>query len=239
MEIKQMLLTPNKYSRPQRKLEKITGIVIHYTGNPGSSAIANRNYFESLKEGKKDLKGNYIYASSHLIVGEQGEVIQCIPFDEWSYCSNSRNKDTISIEVCHKDNTGFFNNATRDALIILCKELVAKFGLNPLTDIIRHYDITGKACPLYYVTHTLEWEQLKLEIASLYVDIEIRNKDGAYNREKYPCLFYQNKFYIKLQYINHLFYDDYISVRDICEMLGYNVKYDNKGNIIFITKPGD
>ena len=40
------LLTVNEYSRPGIALEKVNGIVIHYTGNPGTTAMQNRNYFE-------------------------------------------------------------------------------------------------------------------------------------------------------------------------------------------------
>ena len=43
------LLTPNEYSRPGTKTEKITAIVIHYTANPGATARGNRDYFENLK----------------------------------------------------------------------------------------------------------------------------------------------------------------------------------------------
>ena len=50
-EIDVELLTVNPYSRPGTPTEKITGIVVHYTANPGSDAIDNRNYFESLKDG--------------------------------------------------------------------------------------------------------------------------------------------------------------------------------------------
>jgi N-acetylmuramoyl-L-alanine amidase len=59
MDIQQMLLTPNKYSRPQNKLTDVKGIVIHYVGNAGSKAVANRNYFESLKDTGKTY-GKYI-----------------------------------------------------------------------------------------------------------------------------------------------------------------------------------
>ena len=36
------LLTPNEYSRAGIATNKITGIVIHYTANPGASAMNNR-----------------------------------------------------------------------------------------------------------------------------------------------------------------------------------------------------
>ena len=143
MKIQQMLLTPNKYSRPQIPLEKVTNIAVHYVGNPGSTAIANRNYFENQKNGGR-------YVSSHLIVGLSGEILQCIPFTEWSYCTNQANGYSISIECCHPDSTGKFTAATEKSLAELCAYLCEKFGLDPIKDIIRHYDVTGKQCPLYW-----------------------------------------------------------------------------------------
>ena len=44
------LLDVNEYSRPGTTLKQVNGIVIHYTANPGSSAMANRDYFEGLKD---------------------------------------------------------------------------------------------------------------------------------------------------------------------------------------------
>lgn len=143
MKIQQMLLTPNKYSRPQIPLEKVTNIAVHYVGNPNTSALANRNYFENQKNGGR-------YVSSHLIVGLSGEVLQCIPFTEWSYCTNQANGYSISIECCHPDSTGKFTAATEKSLAELCAYLCEKFGLDPIKDIIRHYDVTGKQCPLYW-----------------------------------------------------------------------------------------
>ena len=96
------LLTPNEYSRPQLPLTEVKYIAIHYTANPGASAQANRDYFENLATSHETK------VSSHFVVGLEGEVIQCIPTSEMSYATNSRNVDTISIECCHKDDTGAF-----------------------------------------------------------------------------------------------------------------------------------
>ena len=49
-EIDVELLDVNEYSRPGIALEQVNSIVIHYTANPGSSAMANRDYFEGLKD---------------------------------------------------------------------------------------------------------------------------------------------------------------------------------------------
>lgn len=142
MKITENFLTPNKYSRPQIPLEKITKIAVHYVGNPNTSAAANRNYFENQKNG-----GTYV--SSHYIIGLQGEIIQCIPLNEISYCTNQANSYSVSIECCHPDSTGKFTKETEQSLAELCAYLLDKFGLG-VDDIIRHYDVTGKQCPLYW-----------------------------------------------------------------------------------------
>ncbi len=154
-------LTPNEYSRPQTPLLQVNGIVVHYVGNPGTTAEGNRNYFEQLATTQDT------YASSHFIIGLDGEIIQCIPLNEIAYCSNNRNSDTISIECCHPDADGKFNAQTYDALIQLVDWLCQTYGLNPKTDVIRHYDVTGKECPKYYVDHPDAWEQFIQELKPL------------------------------------------------------------------------
>lgn len=162
LSIEKDLLTPNEYSRPQIKLKKVKGVVVHYTANPGTDAIDNRNYFNNLKESNKQRKKS-IYASSHFIIGLEGQIIQCIPLDEISYASNDRNKDTISIECCHKDKTGEFNQATYQSLVELVAYLCITYGLEE-KDIIRHYDVTGKKCPLYYVEYPDKWNEFKKDV---------------------------------------------------------------------------
>lgn len=155
--IQEELLTPNAYSRPQKKLTKVNGIVIHYVANPGSSAIANRNYFEGLASSQAT------YASSHFVVDLDGSIIQCIPLDEIAYASNGRNEDTISIEVCHPDDTGKFSVKTYNSLIQLVAWLCGEYNLKQ-EDIIRHYDVTGKNCPKYFVENEDAWITFKEDV---------------------------------------------------------------------------
>ena len=154
MKITEMFLTPNKYSRPGIKLEKVTKIAVHYVGNPRSTAKNNRDYFENLKDTHER------YVSAHFIIGLEGEIIQCIPLNEWSYCTNQANGYSISIECCHPDSTGKFNKATEDSLVELCAYLCKKYGLTA-DDVIRHYDVTGKHCPLWYVSHPEDYKAFK------------------------------------------------------------------------------
>lgn len=144
MKISNMLLTPNIYSRPVKALKEVKKIAIHYIGNANTSALANRNYFNNLATTHKT------FASCHYIIGLEGEIIRCIPENEIAYCTNSANSYSISIECCHPDNTGSFNMATYNALVELCADICKRYGLSPLYDIIRHYDVTQKCCPRWW-----------------------------------------------------------------------------------------
>lgn len=153
------LLTVNPYSRPGIETERITGIVVHYTANPGATAMENRNYFENLKTTGETK------ASSNFIVGLEGEIIQCVPTWEVAYASNDRNKDTVSVECCHPDESGKFTDDTYDSAVELCAWLCLKFDLDA-SDIIRHYDVTGKNCPKYYVENEAAWEQFREDVGT-------------------------------------------------------------------------
>lgn len=151
------LIPENQYSRPGTELKQVSGIVIHYVGNPGTTAQNNRNYFAGLADTGE------AYASSHFVIGLEGEILQCVPLDEIAYCSNDRNVDTISIECCHADESGKFSQATYDSLVKLTAYLADYYGLGR-DEVIRHYDVTGKLCPLYFVEHEDAWEAFKDEV---------------------------------------------------------------------------
>ncbi|MBP3876942.1 MAG: N-acetylmuramoyl-L-alanine amidase [Lachnospiraceae bacterium] len=156
-----LLLTPNPYSRPQTAIKKVNSLVIHWVANPGSSAVENRDYFESLSD------GNGRSASAHFIIGLDGEIVQCIPISEMAYACKDRNVDTLSIECCHPDADGKFNEATYYSLVDLAGWLCFRLDLKP-EEILRHYDVTGKDCPKYYVDHEDSWQSLKNDIQARY-----------------------------------------------------------------------
>lgn len=155
--ITQNLLSLNPYSRPGTALTAVKGIVVHYVGNPGTTAIQNRDYFEGLKDSGETS------VSSHFIIGLAGEIIQCVPLSEIAYCSNERNVDTVSIECCHEDEGGQFNSATYSSLVRLVTWLCSVYSLDS-GDVIRHYDVTGKLCPIYYVQHPDAWDQFLSDV---------------------------------------------------------------------------
>ena len=162
-DIDVQLLTPNDYSRPGIATETIENIVVHYTANPGTTAQQNRDFFESLKD------THDTSVSSHFVVGLEGEIIQCIPTSERAYASNQRNYNTVSIECCHMDDTGKFNDSTYNSVVELCAWQCCKFNLQA-EDVIRHYDVTGKACPKYFVDNQQEWDKFIQDVSDYIKD---------------------------------------------------------------------
>ena len=151
--VDQQIIKVDGDSRRGVMLEGVRNIVIHYVGNPGTTAQQNRDYYANPSS----------EVSSHFVIGLKGEIIQCIPLHEKSSASNHRNKDTISIEVCHPDESGKFTDASYQSLVKLTAWLCDICDLDS-NDVIRHYDITGKQCPLYFVTNEDKWEQFKRNI---------------------------------------------------------------------------
>ena len=146
-------------ARSGKLLVGVNNIVIHYIGNPGTSAEGNRNYFNQPST----------EVSAHFIVGLHGEIVQCLPLNERSAASNDRNPDTISIEVCHPDESGKFSDVTYQALTKLTAWLCDELKLETQS-IIRHYDVTQKRCPRYYVDNPKAWEQLKKDVQAKRVN---------------------------------------------------------------------
>ena len=161
----------NEYSRPGTPLREISGVVVHYVGNPGTTAAANRSFFANLA------LTHETYASAHFVVGLDGEILQCVPLTEIAYCSNTANDYTVSIEVCHPDDTGKFDDATMESLEKLVAWLCETFDLDPDADVIRHYDVTGKICPKYYVENEDAWLAFRQNVSARIEEDKTANSE--------------------------------------------------------------
>lgn len=195
LEIKEMFLTPNKWSRPQIKMQKIKGIVIHWVANTNSSAIANRNFFESRKNGTLN------FGSAHYIVGINGEIIKCLPDNEVSYhvggtytelaktkFESKPNSMMIGIECCHIKNNGEMSKETYDKVVELTANLIINYNLTN-EDIYLHNHITGKDCHKWFVDNPKEFIKFKQNV-ELFIfnkkiaDIEDKLKNTTNNEDK-------------------------------------------------------
>ena len=152
MKIINNLIPKGKYNRPGTKSEP-KRICIHYTGDPGASAERLALFFTTNTAAE---------TSSQYVVGMDGEIIRCVPDNEIAYGATGNNVGTIHIEVCHPDKTGKFTDKSIAALAELVPYLMAKYGI-VAANVVRHYDLTGKSCPLYYVD-SKRWATLKAQI---------------------------------------------------------------------------
>jgi N-acetylmuramoyl-L-alanine amidase CwlA len=163
--IQDALLTPgSERGRSGLKLEP-KGVVVHYVGNPGSTAMGNRNYFEN--------GGGGLRVSAHYIVGLNGEILRCVPENERANHAGrayntalvekarTNNATYLGIETCHPDAGGRFNAQTYRSLVGLLAEICVRYGFCAFKDVKTHFDVTAKRCPLYYVQHPNMWRELQ------------------------------------------------------------------------------
>lgn len=157
----------------KRDVNNIKHLVYHYTGNKGDRAESNGNYF----------KNNRVMASAHYFV-DDNEIIQsvedcyiawavggrkypnCIATGGGMFYGVATNSNTIHIEMCG-DRNGVASAKTQENAIELGKKLMKKYSIQ-LTNIIRHFDVTGKECPAYFCCtkeNNKKWEEFKVRLA--------------------------------------------------------------------------
>lgn len=167
------LIPKNPYSRPGTKLQKVVKIINHFTANPGASAFNHYKYFGfSLVEQNNRLpKNKRRYASAQIFV-DKNEAYLIIPLDEVAYAANdgsyrgiqelkpNANYKSISVELCI-ENDGTFHPETIKRAAQINAELCRMFDLDPLQDVVRHYDVTHKNCPAPWVKEPEKFDEFK------------------------------------------------------------------------------
>lgn len=161
---------PKRINNPQAKIKPV-GIILHYVGNPHTSARANAKYFHEVN---RQVSANYVVDDTH--------IYEIIPPDMKSFGTSSGlyNGQYIQIEMCHPDNSGYITDATLERVVWLCRRLIDDYGCDK---VIRHYDVTGKKCPLWYVEHYDDWEKLKKRILTKEEAVTMDNKPSEWAKE--------------------------------------------------------
>lgn len=173
MQITDRLIPRGKYNRPAAKSVP-KRICVHYTGDCGASADRLALFFCTNVNAK---------TSSQYIVGMAGEVIRCVPDDEIAYAAAGKNNGTIHIEVCYKRSDGRFEEESIAALNELVLYLMNRYGISA-ENVLRHYDLTGKLCPAYYVDST-RWAVLHERITAKPTAQKLyRVQVGAFSRRE-------------------------------------------------------
>lgn len=175
---KEDYVVKNQYSRSGDKLLGVKGIVMHWTADPGATDQNEHDFFDG-KDG-----GGGRYASSHFFVDRDSATL-IIPLDEVAYHANEKpckidklaatasyyknggaNLTAIGVEMCvEKD--GSIHGATVKKAEQIAAELCKTYKLDPLTDIYRHNDITGKNCPAPWVDHPELFAQFKKDVNTI------------------------------------------------------------------------
>lgn len=163
MTITDSLIPKNKYNRPGTKSTP-KRICVHYTGDCGATAAQLSKYWQNVAAGVFKDK-SWSWTSAQYIVGLNGEIVRCIPDNEIAYAAANQNADTIHIEVCYKRQSGEFEEKSIAALGELVRSLMKKYAI-PAGKVVRHYDLTGKLCPAYYVDE-VRWKALHERITSV------------------------------------------------------------------------
>ena len=156
-------ITKNKYSRPGSKRSRTTKIAFHYTGQHDVSAKNTVSYFSNVVANGYKVNGRYIYASSHYVMGLEGEIYYIVPEREIAYTTNNANYYSIGIECATTGSDDHYTDKEYVSMVKLGAYLADKYNLDPRTDFIRHYDVTKKICPRYFVNNSKKWKQFKLD----------------------------------------------------------------------------
>lgn len=146
----------------QRRAEDIKFLVYHYTGNDGDTAINNAKYY----------RDTVVKASAHYFV-DDNEVVQsvgdlttawAVGGKLWIDCASTgggtlygvvTNGNSLSIEMCgtKKDGTRMASEKTLQNAVDLGKLLMERYDIPPECA-VRHFDVTGKHCPAYFMNDT-------------------------------------------------------------------------------------
>lgn len=139
----------------QRSMSNVKFIVIHYTANDGDSDENNGKYFHN----------NVVKASAHYFVDDDS-ITASVPLNYTAYSVGGnklntgggrlygtvRNANSINIELCDTVRNGVIypTEKTINNALDLVRKLMADYNI-PQTNVIRHFDVTGKKCPAYWV----------------------------------------------------------------------------------------
>lgn len=169
-----MKITNNYKSTTKHNLSKrakgksgVKYLVIHYTGSGTSSkgaAKANCQYFNRANRN----------ASADFFI-DDGQICRynpnCEKYYSW-HCGDGKgkngitNSNSIGIEVCIDGDKPYTSKEIKN-LKYLVKKLSRKYKIDE-SHIVRHYDASGKLCPLYYTPKgeggNKAWKELKKKL---------------------------------------------------------------------------
>ena len=154
----------NKANYRAGRTQPVRYIVMHYTANNGDTARNNCDYYHRV---------GGLQASAHYFVDEHGAMQSVREGDTAWHCGaeagrrywhpECRNGNSIGIEMCSRkraDGSYYIKPETVANAATLAKDIMQRYGID--TDhVLRHYDVTGKRCPMPWVDDPAQWAAFK------------------------------------------------------------------------------
>ena len=155
------------------KRSRTTKIAWHYTGASGVSGKSTvYNWFLPIAKGQHPKN----YASAHFVTDLNGDIYEMIPLNYIAYTTNSANAYSIGIECATTGSDDHYTDEEYVSMVKLGAWLAQYYNLDPREDFIRHYDVTKKICPRFFVNHSDKWKQFKLDCYN-YMKGKLKEKD--------------------------------------------------------------
>ncbi len=170
-----------------REHNAIEWIVVHYTGTPSIQGRAT-HMARKMHHWKRSV-------STHYLVGDDGVFQMVSEYRAAWHCGvgantipkcAARNRNSIGVDLVeHKQNTStgsvsdtdwYFTDTVLASGAKLIAQLANKYNI-PMTNIVRHFDVTGKWCPRPFVGDDINevtgesgekaWQLFKQRVAHL------------------------------------------------------------------------
>lgn len=191
------LIANRKNYGSKRSTSAIKYLVYHYTANDGDTDEANAKYFHN----------NVVKASAHRFVDDDSVTIS-VPDNYTAYhCGGGlqgknghkffkicTNTNSMGIEMCDTIRNGKYEVSpkTRANAIAEGRKIVKKYNI-PKSRVIRHYDVTGKNCPAYFVKDEEAWKKFRDEIFEEEKKENTKTTVGKEKILKQDCCLYSKK----------------------------------------------
>lgn len=143
------------------RTQPVQYIVMHYTANNGDTAKNNCDYYHRV---------GGLQASAHYFVDEYGAMQSVHEDDTAWHCGaraywhpECRNANSIGIEMCSRkraDGSYYIKPETVENAAALAKDIMQRYGID-IGHVLRHYDVTGKRCPMPWVDDPAQWTAFK------------------------------------------------------------------------------
>ena len=139
------------------RTQPVRYIVLHYTAGNGDTAKNNCDYYHRV---------GGLQASAHYFCDEHGAMQSVREGDTAWHCGaraywhpECRNGNSIGIEMCSRkraDGSYYILPETVANAAALAREIMQRYGIDT-EHVVRHYDVTGKHCPMPWVDDPAQW----------------------------------------------------------------------------------